>query len=237
MCRKSAMTDNEAFRLSMIVLRTTYELQTAPRAEQWSWFFRDFVQSHALIKVVSELCKGASSNVDPANASDAWLFIEEIVERIPPSRRRDPSVSPIITLMAHARRSRASSSATPSGAGQPHQTLQGYPAHITHESPTGYGHPVELIQKFTDTWAQNAVYWGDKFLRAAITTPNTTTGGDSAVSSPAVATIRSSGTPADSSIDGRLSMADLPLVDSTPKRINWNQWNDSLNIPNTERGP
>ena len=236
MGRKTAMTDDEVFRLSMIVLNTTYSLQTEPIVEPWSWFFRDFVQSHALVKVVSELCKGTSSSVHYNNINEAWHFVEKILQRIPPIRRRDPEVSPIITLMALARRSRVGSYA--GQAGEEHSHPAQVALYTPQETPMDSHNVIGSLQAFPDAWAENAVLWSDKFLTAAITTPESIIGGGSAVQSPEVSSRSASvGNLMMSQADSRWSIEDLPLVDPNMSNVDWSQWNDSLDVFDTKFGP
>lgn len=216
MSRKSTMSENEAFYLSLVMLRNTYRIQTDPRVGDWSWFFKDFVQSHALVKVISELCKGPTSDVYSTYLSEAWALVKEMVDRIPLFRRRDPVVSPIITLMGLAQHSRASSASSQSSVDY-RQTL---PLQTSQMPALGNHYAAKPIQTFADAWVENAIDWGSGFLSAAILTPDSAVGGDVTYASP----------------DRSLYYPGVPAMETSSVNIDWSQWDCSSNIFNTNFG-
>lgn len=213
------MSDEEAFSLSLVVLRNTYLIQTDPRAEAWSWIFREFVQSHALIKVVSELCKGPNSTVSLSSLNEAWTFIERVVSRIPPRRLKDPAVSPIVTLMGLARQHRVDFPASQSTSQhRPEQQSMPSQAPVTISAYN----PVEPLQTFPDAWTENAIGWGSSFLNAAIMTPESQTSSDAAASR-----MNSFAWPT----------TDAPVAGPPFDNIDWTEWNSSLSVFDTRFAP
>lgn len=233
MARKPVMSDNEVFQLSLVILRNTYLVQTEQKADPWSWFFRDFVQSHALIKVVSELCKGTSSNVDPASKSEAWAFIDRVVGRIPLLKRQDPAVSPILTLMGLARHSRASSLSSQSSAAY-HPVPSAQPLQAF---PLAQNKIVEPLQAFPDAWTENAICWSSDFLAAAITTPESIVGGDLGFTSPAAGLAGGVGPSISENMAGLWASPGFQIMDPSLNNIDWSQWDSSMDVFNTNFGP
>ncbi|KAL1304901.1 hypothetical protein AAFC00_003819 [Neodothiora populina] len=227
MAHRAVQSDNDVFRLSLIVVKNTYHIQTEPRAKVWSWAFRDFVQSHALMRVVSELCKGESLIVDSLAISEAWHFIEFIVKRIPSHRLRDPSIRPIVTLMGLAHKSQ-----TGPAPQQPVRSSFPWRASDTNKGIAPSGN-LESLKAFPDAWAESAITWGSNFLNAAITTLESANISDTSLSSPPDATI---------GIDGLSTHTfvwpapDL-VVNDTCDNIDWSHWDASMTVFNKAFAP
>jgi len=214
------MTENEVFRLSLITMKNTYLIQTEPIGAAWAWISRDFVQSHTLVKVISELCKGTTSNIDCANIDDAWLFIDKVVARIPPIRRRDPEISPILNLMSLARRRRLDSL---NRAG--YQVQQGQATYSTINTPTDGFSDTQLFLTFSDAWAANAMTWSSKFLEAAVPIPESMVNEEESMQSSSF-----------EHAHGLDSLAEFPEFDLSVANVDWD-WNGSQNVFNTTFAP
>ncbi|KAK6530437.1 hypothetical protein TWF694_003789 [Orbilia ellipsospora] len=95
----------EKLEMCILILRNMYEIQTEGRIRNWTWFFRDFVQWHALIYALSELCK------EPAGplAEKTWSVLEPILDLwgVGSASTQHEHLEPISKLVLEARRKRA----------------------------------------------------------------------------------------------------------------------------------
>ncbi|EPS41486.1 hypothetical protein H072_4605 [Dactylellina haptotyla CBS 200.50] len=101
-----AFRDGEKLSTSLIILQNMYELQTDARINRWNWFFRDFVQWHALLFTLSEFCKQPKG----LEADRAWDVLEPILEIWDTGLKQQGELeqfAPVTRLVAEARRKRA----------------------------------------------------------------------------------------------------------------------------------
>ncbi|KAF3914459.1 hypothetical protein AA313_de0202761 [Arthrobotrys entomopaga] len=105
-----AFHKNEKLGMSILILRNMYEIQTEERIRNWTWFFRDFVQWHALIYCLSEFCKGPKGKL----AEKTWSTLEPILElwEAGSTSNQHEHLEPISKLVLEARRKRADNSKT-----------------------------------------------------------------------------------------------------------------------------
>lgn len=66
---------NKVFSASIDTIQDSHALKVERRVEQWTWFFRSFVQWHALAYVMAELChRTGTPEVDRA-----WKVLDEVL--------------------------------------------------------------------------------------------------------------------------------------------------------------
>ena len=66
----------DMLRSSVIIIRSTHNLHVHEHMADWLWFFRGFVQWHALAIVVAELAHSTS----PRFAKSAWTVLEPLLQ-------------------------------------------------------------------------------------------------------------------------------------------------------------
>lgn len=66
---------NKVFCASIDTIQDSHALKVERRVEQWTWFFRSFVQWHALAYVMAELCH----RTDSPDVDRAWKVLDQVL--------------------------------------------------------------------------------------------------------------------------------------------------------------